>query len=63
MEKEKREPKFKPRIGKVKIEYKDDPVSLHHLIKFLLLALELADIDDKDEIERIQKENLYNSFI
>lgn len=38
MEKEKREPKFKPRIGKVKIEY-------------------------KDEIERIQKENLYNSFI
>lgn len=56
--KRKRELKFKPWVRNVKIEHKDDPILLRHLIEFLLLALELADIEDRDEIEKIQKISL-----
>ncbi len=55
MKKKKRGPKFKLHIGNVNIEYKDDSILLEQLTKFISLALELADIEDKDEIERIQK--------
>ena len=49
----------KPALRPVlRIEYKDDPILLYHLIRFLLLALELADIEDNDEIEKIQKISL-----
>lgn len=39
----------------LRIEYKDDAILYYHLIRFLLLALELADIEDEDEIKRVQK--------
>ena len=42
-------------IPKLKIHLKDDPVALHHLLRIIVLALRLAETDDKDEIERIQK--------
>lgn len=39
----------------LRIEHKDDPIASYHLIRIILLALELAETEDKDEIERIQK--------
>lgn len=51
--------KNKPALKAVlKIEYKDDSVLSHHLIEIILLALKLADIEDKDEIKRIQEDFL-----
>lgn len=51
-----RKSKFKLRIGDIKIEHKDDTIASYQLIKIILLALKLAEIEDKDEIERIQKD-------
>ena len=42
-------------IPRVKIHLKDDPVALHHLLRIIVLALRLSETDDKEEIERIQK--------
>ena len=42
-------------IPRVKIQLKDDPVALHHLLKIIVLALRLAETEDKEEIKRIQK--------
>ena len=39
----------------LKIEYKDDPIALSHLLRIIVLALRLAETEDKEEIERIQK--------
>ncbi len=51
-----RKSKFKLHIGEIKIEHRDDPIASYQLIKIILLALKLAEIENKDEIERIQKD-------
>ena len=43
----------------VKVVRKDDPIALHHLLKMLLLALEIADMS-KEEAEAYQKKVLDN---
>jgi len=37
--------------ARVTIERKDDPVALHHLLKLLLLALEIADMKPEEAAE------------
>ena len=39
----------------MKLDYKDDPVALHHLLRIIVLAIELADVEDEEEIKKIQK--------
>ncbi len=41
--------------ARVRIERKDDPIALHHLLKLLLLALEIADMSKEEAAEHQRK--------